>query len=75
MQVAGIALVHRLGPEAGDAPALVVGGELGFRPMGFSMAHTKQMRELGCLSMIGSPCAAFMIASMKGLGTPPDPKL
>ena len=70
MQLAGITLALRLGPEAGDAAALVIGVEVQVRPMELSMPHTKHMRELGCFSMMRSPCAACIIALTLGLGNP-----
>jgi hypothetical protein len=33
------------------------------KPIGFSMPQTKHMRELGCLFMMSSPCAVYIIAS------------
>ena len=56
VQLAGVALVVRLGPKAGDAAARVVGVEVQVQADGgLSMPQTKHMRELGCLSIIASP--------------------
>jgi len=56
VQLAGVALVVRLGPKAGDAAARVVGVEVQVQADGgLSMPQTKHMRELGRYSMIASP--------------------
>ena len=81
MQVTRVALVLRLGMEAGDAPPFVVGVERQVQAdgalsdtMGLSMPQTKHMRELGCFSMMLPPCASRVIASTWGLGKslPPE---
>lgn len=61
MKVPAITLVLGPGPEASDAAALV-GIELEVwadgapsGPMGFSMPHTKCMRESGCFSIMSAP--------------------
>jgi hypothetical protein len=41
-----------------------------YRPIGFSMPQTKQMRGLGCFSMMLPSWAACVIASTRGLGKP-----
>jgi hypothetical protein len=58
VQLIGTPLVLGLGPEAGDAAALVVGVEGQVQPdgapsspMGMSTPQTKPVRELGCFSM------------------------
>jgi hypothetical protein len=58
MQIAGVALVLWLEPEAGDAAPLVVGVEGQVQadgapssPMGMSTPQTKPVRELDCFSM------------------------
>jgi hypothetical protein len=68
MQVPRITLVLGPGAEAGDTAPLVVGVEFQREAMGLPMPQTKHMRELGCFSMMLSPCAACMIASTQGLG-------
>jgi hypothetical protein len=71
VQVPRIALVLRLGPEAGDAASLVVGVEVQVQAdgapssaMGCSMPHTKHMRELGCFSMM----SAFLLWDLFSAG-------
>jgi hypothetical protein len=64
----GVALVLRLGPQAGDAPALVVGVELQVQADGVVDATDKTHAGVGLFSMMLPPCAGCIIASGQGLG-------
>jgi len=70
VQLAGVALVLRLGPEAGDAAALVVGVEGQVQADGVVDAADETHAGVGLLFHDVSPCASCIIASTWELGKP-----
>ena len=75
VQLAGITLVLRLGPEAGDAPPLVVGVERQVQADGVVDAADEAHARVGLLFHGRISFCVCIIASMPGLASVSYPKL